>query len=135
MNTAFERTTQEENWLTPKSIWKSLGKFDLDPCASHYQDELIGTTNLFIDKLATHNNGIAFIFARTDTKLWQDIIFKKAHSILFIKGRIRFIKINGTQGDRAGAPSALIAFGESNTDILKTCGIKGKLFIVGENNA
>lgn len=34
MNTSFERTaTGKEEWLTPPSLIKALGGFDLDPCA------------------------------------------------------------------------------------------------------
>ena len=37
MNTSFERTTQKDEWLTPRCIINALGPFDLDPCASRVQ--------------------------------------------------------------------------------------------------
>jgi hypothetical protein len=152
MNTSFERKSQEENWITPKYIIDELGKFDLDPCASYFQKQLYANTNWyieddsinkqwfgrvwcnppygnktkdFIQKLSNHGNGIALIFARVDTKLWHDIIFPKADSIFILKGRIKFIDINGKESDSAGAPSALIAFGQQNKQILEKIKLKG----------
>lgn len=79
-------------------------------------------------KMADHNNGIALIFARTETSTFFDYVWKYADSILFIKGRLSFYKVDGTQGNfNGGAPSCLIAYGESNTDSLRNSGIKGKL--------
>jgi hypothetical protein len=34
MNTAFERSRQKDEWLTPRFILDALGPFDIDPCAS-----------------------------------------------------------------------------------------------------
>ena len=66
-------------------------------------------------------------FARTDTRLFHELIFPNADSILFIKGRLSFYHVTGEQGGTAGAPSCLIAFNKENTAVLETCGIDGKL--------
>lgn len=113
-------TTNE--WLTPPSIIKALGSFDLDPCAppmtrrpwntapSMYDESMNGfempwfgrvwlnppygdETFKWIKKLADHKNGIALIFARTDTRGFHSEIFEKANSIFFFKSRIKFIGI------------------------------------------
>ena len=34
--------------------------------------------------------------------------------------------VTGEKGDAAGAPSVLIAYGESNVETLKNCNIQGK---------
>ena len=113
-------------WLTPPSLVKSLGEFDLDPCAAESSkriwdlaaeswsleehgnslvDSCIWKGRVFcnppygrdvtfqwIKKLAEHGNGIALIFARTETKGFQKEVFGKANAILFLKGRIRFYR-------------------------------------------
>lgn len=33
MDTSFERQSGKDEWLTPPSIIKALGEFDLDPCS------------------------------------------------------------------------------------------------------
>ena len=69
----------------------------------------------------------ALTFARTDTRLFHELIFPYADTILFIRGRLRFYHVTGEQGGTAGAPSCLISFNRENTAALKMCGIEGKL--------
>ena len=64
---------------------------------------------------------IMLIPSRTETKVWQDLIFKKSTSIHFIKGRLKF----GGSQHNAPFPSALVVFGKC----LGEMGI-GKLFKV-----
>lgn len=157
MNITFEGNsyTGKSEWLTPPKIIHALGEFDLDPCApvvrpwdmakKHfsinedglrqewdgrvwcnppYETQLISQ---FIKKCILHKNAIALTFARTETKLFQELIFPNAHSILFIKGRLSFHHVTGEQGGTAGAPSCLISFDEQNTEALRASGIKGVL--------
>ena len=63
--------------------------------------------------------GTALIFARTETVCWQERVFKNAKGILFIAGRLCFYKINGEPGDPSPAPSALVAYGKKDADILE----------------
>ena len=134
-------------WLTPPSLVQKLGKFDLDPCSpinsfyrianSFYTEKDNGliqewkgrvfcnppydylTMNSFIKKCLDYQNAILLIFARTDTAIFQDYIFKKAHSILFLKGRIKFYHNTGEEAKSgAGAGSCLIACNEENTKSL-----------------
>jgi hypothetical protein len=74
-----------------------------------------------------HGNCIALIFARTDTKDWHEYIWEGANAILFLKGRLKFCRADGTEGDAAGAPSALVAYGVNNANILRDSKINGKL--------
>jgi hypothetical protein len=69
---------------------------------------------------------VALIFARTETKAFFDQVWDKATAILFIKGRLKFHKPNGELGGTAGSPSVLIAYGEADAEILKSCNINGK---------
>ena len=89
-------------------------------------------------KMAEHvkngGAGIAFIFARTDTKYWQQYVFPVASGILWLEGRVKFCDPNGRPGKYpAPAPSALIAYTPSDLEILaeacETGKIKGNLTI------
>lgn len=93
--------------------------------------------NIWLEKLHYHGNGIALIFARTETNMFFDWGWNKADAMLFIKGRLTFYDVYGNlcimkngknKGKTAnsGAPSVLIAYGQNNSEILKNCNIKGK---------
>ena len=53
---------------------------------------------------------IALIPARTDTSYWHDYIFNKAKDIRFLRGRIKFEREDGTIGDSAPFPSAIVVW-------------------------
>ena len=93
-------------------------------CNPPYDKALIAQ---FIQRCAEHRNAVALTFVRTDTKLFQELIFPRADSILFIKGRVSFCHASGVQGGPAGAPSCLIAFDRQNTERLEQSGIEGCL--------
>ena len=144
----------KDEWLTPPGIITSLGVFDLDPCSpinrpwdtakKHYStldDGLNKAWNgrvwcnppygleatKWLNKLAHHNNGIALIFARTETRMFFSEVWAKAHAILFIKGRLYFHHVNGDRAKaNSGAPSVLIAYGKNNATSLEKCDISGK---------
>ena len=150
MNTRFERTDNpSDEWYTPKEVLETLGKFDLDPCAPvhplwrtadvMYDKNIDGLSQkwegrvwlnppysrplieLFVRRLAEHGNGIALLFNRCDSKMFQDVIFKKATAMKFLRHRIRFYRPDGSRGDSPGCGSILIAFGQYNAEILKRC--------------
>ena len=126
MNTRFEKSVRSsDEWYTPKEVLKALGRFDLDPCAPirPYSRPLI---EQFVRKLAEHGNGIALLFNRCDSKMFQDVIFEKATGMKFLRHRIRFYRPDGTRGDSPGCGSILIAFGVENAEVLKNCSIEGK---------
>ena len=86
-------------------------------------------TGKWLKKLSEHGNGIALIFARTETRMFFDYIWYKATAALFIEGRVQFYKKDGTLpegGNNSGAPSVLIAYGKQNAEILKDSNTKGK---------
>jgi hypothetical protein len=148
-------TDGRDEWLTPKFITDALGPFDLDPCspagqrpwdiANHHLSVLEDglTTPWFgrvwcnppygketfkwLAKLADHGDGIALIFARTETNGFFAQIWDKADAIFFFKGRLKFCRIDGTPADAAAAPSCLVAYGRSNVEMLRNCGFAGKL--------
>lgn len=81
--------------------------------------------------------GTALVFVRTETKLWQELIFPNAHAILFMRGRVKFYDCDGVEGDYATMPSALIAFSAYDAkrleDAYKSKEIQGTLITKGYN--
>jgi len=141
-------------WLTPPHIFQALGEFDLDPCASvdrpwdtakkHFTIEDDGLAQdwhgrvwcnppygpgmaPFLRRLADHpEGGTALIFARTETKAFFDYVWDRATAILFLKGRLKFHKPDGSLAGTAGSPSVLIAYGERDSEILENCLLEGR---------
>lgn len=144
----------KDEWLTPPEIIKALGEFTLDPCAPVVRPWEMANNHLtieddglnhewegrvwcnppygleaakWLDKLSEHGNGIALIFARTETKMFFEYVWNRATAVLFIEGRLYFHHVDGSKArGTAGAPSVLIAYGENNAKILKEAPIKGK---------
>ena len=142
-----------DTWLTPPSIIKALGPFDLDPCCppdmpwktaarcyTPAEDGLaqpwFGRVWLnppysrqavqWLDRMAQHGDGIALVFARTETEWFWRTVWKAATACLFLRGRIYFHRPDGTRASaNAGAPSVLAAYGEANAARLIVSKIEG----------
>lgn len=85
-------------------------------------------THLWLARLRLHGNGIALIFARTETKDWRCCVWNAADAIMFLFGRLYFYHANGKRAKaNSGAPSALIAYGQNNVEALRESGIAGAL--------
>lgn len=154
MNTSFERTSKAtDEWYTPKELITSLGEFDLDPCApveplwptakvmfNKNDDGLKQQWNgrvwlnppysrplieIFLRRMAEHNNGMVLLFNRLDSAMMQDVVLKKASAMKFLRKRVRFYRPDGTQGDSPGCGSVLFAFGEENAKVLKENSLEG----------
>jgi len=82
--------------------------------------------DIWLSKLKNHGNGIALIFARTETKCFFEHIWDDADALLFVKGRIKFYHVTGIQGGTPGAPSVFIAYGRNNANALRNSGIEGR---------
>jgi hypothetical protein len=154
MNNFEFATNGHDEWLTPKYITDALAPFDLDPCspvnrpwdtaAVHWNKDDDGfnkewegfvwmnppygkETYRWMKKLKAHNNGIALVFARTETKSFFENVWNGASAILFIKGRLSFCYVDGTASNPAGAPSCLIAYGNEAVDRLEAAVSEGKI--------
>jgi len=148
------KLTRDE-WLTPPWVLQELGEFDLDPCSpidrpwdtarKHYTiidnglskawegrvwcNPPYGRKNpyIWLKRMHEHGNGIALIFARTDTETFHTWVWDRADAVLFIKGRLRFLDPDGMEPKgTSGAPSVLIAYGEENVQMLARANIPGK---------
>lgn len=131
---------QTTTWLTPPNIIDELGPFDLDPCAApsprpwptaarHIElpeDGLVAAWEghvwlnppysfaawQWLRKLAEHGDGIALVFARTETAGFVSEVWSKASGVLFLHGRLYFHTSDGERaGANSGAPSCLVAYG------------------------
>jgi hypothetical protein len=140
-------------WLTPPEIIKALGPFDLDPCAApkqpwptakfHYAPPQDGLrlpwfgrvwlnppygqqTGLWLEHLNRHGNGIALVFARTETAMFFEHVWGEVSGALFLEGRLHFHHADGTRAKcNSGGPSVLLAYGEENARCLRHCPLKG----------
>ena len=154
-NKNFNTVTEgHDEWLTPRYITDTLGPFDLDPCSPGIRRPW-STANLHLDKkddglkgpwygriwcnppygrdtfkwlskLADHGNGIALVFARTETIGFFEQVWERADAIFFFKGRLKFCYVDGTEGNTANAPSCLIAYGANNVQALRVFPFPGK---------
>jgi hypothetical protein len=69
----------------------------------------------------SHRNGIALLFSRTDCRWFHDYV-ANADSILFLKGRVKFVDGLGvSKGSGAGSGSMLVAWGTKNAHALNNC--------------
>ena len=159
INTHQTRTgSTTDDWITPKRFIDELGPFDLDPCASvtqpwpcayqsytRMEDGLLrpwegrvwlnppygGQLEVWMERLADHNEGIAITFARTETKTFHRHVWPRASGILFLRGRPRFHFPDGSSpaGDCGGA-MCLISYGDGCRKRLQRCEIEGRFLTV-----
>jgi len=86
---------------------------------------------LFVRKMAEHNNGIALLVNRQDNVMWQEVIFPTAASMIFMRHRVRFICPYGSAG-RPFFGSCLVAWGKNNNAVLRDSGIEGKYVVLNK---
>lgn len=139
-------------WYTPPGIFDALGlTFDLDPCAPpgglpwipaarflSVEDDGLSApwegrvwlnppygqhTAAWMRRLAAHGDGVALVFARTETSWWHETV-PSASALAFIHGRLTFVdRERASSRYNAGAPSALVAFGERCAEAVKGAGL------------
>lgn len=141
-------------WLTPPHVLDALGRFDLDPCAApeprpwttaniHYAPPDDGLSLpwfgrvwcnppygaqawRWLERLADHGTGTALVPARTDVNGFHQTIFERAAGILFLRGRLTFLRADGSiPPGNSGAPSCLIAYGKRDAELLTACRLPG----------
>lgn len=130
-------------WYTPPDIFDRIGlRYAVDPCsplagpvpwvpADRFIDArengLIAPWSgrvwlnppygplapAFLHRLAEHGDGIALMFARTETR-WFQATAPRASLVVFMRDRVSFVRQDGTRNSagRTGSGSALFAFGD-----------------------
>jgi DNA N-6-adenine-methyltransferase (Dam) len=129
-----------DSWITPKWLIDRIGPFDLDPCQCDPQPWPCAATGYtenglllpwhglvwcnppygkamkaWLNKLALHGNGIALVFARTETEAFFGHVWPYASALMFLQGRLTFAYPDGSlprNGANSGGPSVLIGYGE-----------------------
>lgn len=138
---------ESDEWYTPKYIFDALGcVFDLDvasppngpkhtPCHSYYSEGSLekpwvgfvwmnppyghqSTKRAWLKKFFEHGNGIALVPDRTSAPWWQEYA-PKASRILFVNGKIKFERPDGTTGNQPGNGTCLFASGYKASEALR----------------
>lgn len=136
-----------DEWLTPPWLVDRLlpDTFDLDPCAPavrHWDTAQRHLTKAddglsqpwqgrvwlnppysdigrAMELMASHNSGIALVFARTETAWFFETVWNRATSILFLRGRLHFHNSKGIRASgNAGGPHVLVGYGGWTCDRL-----------------
>ena len=153
----WETAGASDEWYTPKYIFDALDvRFDCDvaapkrgpvhtPCDSwHYAEALTkewpgfiwmnppfgGRNGLvpWLDKFFDHGNGIALTPDRTSAPWWQDAA-RRADAILFINGKVKFERPDGTVGKWPSTGTTLFASGRKGVQALINANNAGLGFI------
>ena len=142
-----------DDWYTPREIFDALGlTFDLDPCspgAGHwvparkvytmaddglaqpwegrvFMNPPFGGRNGHVPWLAKfldHANGIAIVRAYTSSAWFHDYIKPRAETLLFPRGKTKFIRPDGSIGKSPGHGVVLIGMGETCNRALERSGL------------
>ena len=136
----WEGPGQSDLWYTPKYVFDALGcTFDLDVAGpiggSHVPcRELLCSSSLevrwppqafvwmnppfggrnglvpWLDKFFAHGNGVALVPDRTSAPWWQSAA-RRSDAILFVAGKIKFERPDGSVGKHPGNGTTLLAAG------------------------
>lgn len=131
----YDKTVGEETWLTPASIVRALGPFDLDPATPQGgmpwrtaarmlkpSDDGLATfwpksdfvwhnppygkvMGQWLKKAADHGNGLTLIFARTDTKAFHENVWRHRNTTAVFFFEGR-LKFCNPKGDEVGSAGA-----------------------------
>lgn len=127
-------------WETPPDILAKLGPFDQDPARPGAIDGLMSEwrgfvwlnppygpeIDMWLKKLARHGNGIALVFARTETRWFIEHVWEKASSMRFVYGRLFFYRNGRRAKGNSGGPSVLVGYGAEADRILAKVDIAGR---------
>lgn len=78
----------------------------------------------WLEKMAAHDDGLALVPNRTGADWWQDFA-QRADGLLFIRGKVKFLRPNGTEGESPGYGNVVMAFGRKMAGALKSSRIGG----------
>lgn len=147
----FGQPGQTDEWYTPAYVFAALGcAFDLDAAApaagprhvpaKHWisagslgvpwegfvwmNPPFGGRNGLvpWLDKFFEHGNGIALVPDRTSAP-WFQAAIRRADMALFIDGKVKFERPDGTLGKSPGDGSVLLAVGDLGcAALMRACG-------------
>lgn len=149
----WETAGRSDEWFTPPYVFDALGcGFDLDvahprdhqtfvPCDRFiWADSLAQPWSGFVwmnppfggrngikpwlDKFFDHGNGIALTPDRTSAPWWQEAA-RKSNAMMFVAGKIRFIRPDGSEGVSPSNGTTLFARGPRAWDALMHARARG----------
>lgn len=149
----WESAGKSDEWFTPPHVFDALGvDFDLDvatpaggvphvPARQWYcRDSLslpwfgfvwmnppFGARNglvPWLDKFFAHGNGVALVPDRTSAPWFQDAA-RRANGIIFVRGKIRFLRPDGSEGVSPSTGTALLSAGEMGRNAITNALNKG----------
>lgn len=151
---SHERQGLTDEWYTPPWLFDALGVvFDTDaaspgrlvvpwvPAINHITRDSLRATwegsvwlnppygkrnsiRPWLEKMYRHSNGIALVPNRTGAGWWQDSA-EEADALLFVRGKIRFLRPDGSEGASPGYGNVLMAYGQACEDALMNCDLRG----------
>jgi hypothetical protein len=143
---------ETSEWYTPRQIFAALGlTFDLDPCSpgpGHWVPARQIYTEAddglrqpwhglvfmnppfggrfghvpWLRKFLDHGNGVAIVRAYTSSSWWHELM-PRAETILFPKGKTKFIRPDGSVGTAPGHGIVLVGMGETACTALVVSGL------------
>ena len=159
---AWEAIGKTDEWYTPRYIFDALGcQFDLDvaspldrtwcqvPAFNFITENSLdqkwngfvwmnppfgGRNGLipWLDKIHKHGNGIALTPDRTSAPWWQNAA-RQSHCILFINGKVKFVRKGGTYGKQPSTGTTLFGYGINAVMALKKAEQNGLGILCGRD--
>lgn len=141
-----------DTWLTPRYILSELGHFDMDPCAAESQPHWVANASYtriedgmnspwsgrvfmnppfsntvpWLARHAEYGIGISLVPASVESRIWREIVWKKAAAVMLLHGRTRFCNPDGSS--TTGRPLrsiSLIAWTKEDANVLESCQLAG----------
>jgi hypothetical protein len=151
MMAAYEAAGQSDDWYTPAYIFAALGcRFDMDVAAPNDGPRYVPTSRwlssegltapwvgfvwmnppfghqstkrAWLRRFFDHGHGIALVPDRTSAPWWQEFA-PLASAILFVSGKIKFERPDGTIGESPGTGTCLLAAGNHAAEVLARSGL------------
>jgi phage N-6-adenine-methyltransferase len=143
-----------DTWLTPRYVLDCLGSFDLDPCAAQsnatwaapryftraddglsqewsgrvWCNPPFSDVRPWIEASAKHTSGILLVTASIESRIWKDVVWRRATAVLLLHGRTRFCRPDGSA--TVGRPLrsiALVAWSAEDAVTLEAAPLAGVL--------
>ena len=121
----------------PEKLINNLG--DFDQVITRYNADLLmdgrvlahcmrKDDEMLIDLMTQHQSGLLVVYCRPETIQFQRLL-ETAHSVLLLKGRIRFedVKYSAIIPSNAPLGTAIFSFTRRDTVVLQSSGLSGKV--------
>jgi hypothetical protein len=129
--------TNNRGYKLPEKLINNLG--DFDQIITRYNSDLIldgrvllhcmrKEDEMLIDLMTEHQSGLLCVYCKPETIQFQNLL-ESAHSVLLLKGRVRFedVKYNAIMPSNAPYGTAIFSFTKYETFVLQSSGLNGKV--------